>query len=341
MKTQTHVGIDLHQRFCYCVAMDASGKQIASGPVVNQAEALRAWLRALPAPRQVVMEACGFWPAFHRAAAPEAERIVMVHPLRVKAIASAKLKNDRVDATTLAHLSRCDLLPEAWMSPLEVQELRLRVRQRRALGRQRTGLKNLLQSVLHQQGLIKPCTDLFGKRGRAWLAACEMSLAARSTINAYLRVIAALDDEIKLLQRELEQMAAADDRARWLMTIPGIAAYSAMMILAEIGDIARFQDKRALASYAGLAPRVRESAGKQKRGGITRQGSEALRWIMVQAAQVAVRCSPAVKACYVELKLRKPPQVALIAIARKLLVAVWALLSRGDCFREEVFMGHK
>ncbi len=111
-----HVGVDLHQRFCYVTALDASGRKLAQRTVVNDSQALQAWLRALPGPAQVVVEACGFWPAFARAVAPVAARVVMVHPVRVKAIAAARLKNDRVDSETLAHLSRCDLLPPAWMA---------------------------------------------------------------------------------------------------------------------------------------------------------------------------------------------------------------------------------
>jgi transposase len=110
-----------------------------------------------------------------------------------------------------------------------------------------------------------------------------------------------------------------------------------MVVLAEIGDVARFPNKRALASYAGLTPVVRESAGKRKRGAIGHHGSATLRWIMLQVAQVAARCSPAARAWITRLKQRKPPQVALIALARKLLTAVWALLRHGLCFEETVF----
>ncbi len=110
---KTHVGVDLHQRFCYLTAVNASGALYKRGQVVREGAALRAWLRQLPGPRQVVVEASGFWPAFARAVGSESERLVMVYPQRVKAIASARLKNDRVDSETLAHLSRCDLLPEA------------------------------------------------------------------------------------------------------------------------------------------------------------------------------------------------------------------------------------
>ena len=94
---KTHVGVELHHRFCYLTAVDASGKTRKQGQVVNEGAALRAWLRQLPGPRQVVVEASGFWPAFARSVWPEFERLVMVHPQRVKAIASAKLKNARVD----------------------------------------------------------------------------------------------------------------------------------------------------------------------------------------------------------------------------------------------------
>lgn len=334
---KTHVGVDLHQRFCYLTAVDASGRQYRQGQVVNEAAALQAWLRQVPAPRQVVVEASGFWPAFARAVGPEAERVVMVHPQRVKAIASARLKNDRVDSETLAHLSRTDLLPEAWMADEQTQAARKLTRLRITLGRQRAMAKNQLQAVLHQEGFVKPVTDVFGKRGRAWLAGLELSAAGRAVVETWLRVVDQLDGLIAEQTRELERMAQADVRARWLQTVPGIGAYSAMVILAEVGDISRFETKRALASYAGLTPVVRESAGKRRRGGIGHQGSGTLRWIMLQVAQVAARHSPAARAWIGRLRKKKPAQVAKIALARKLLTAVWALLRHGVCFDEAVF----
>lgn len=335
---KTHVGVDLHQRFCYLTAVDASGKLRKQGQVVNDASALRYWLQGLERPRQVVVEASGFWPAFARSVAPEYERLVMVHPQRVKAIASAKLKNDRVDSETLAHLSRCDLLPESWMADETTQQLRLLVRLRITLGRQRARAKNQLQAVLHQEGFKKPVTDVFGKRGRAWLKGLELSAAGRMVVDTWLREVDHLDVELAEQTRELERLANADARARFLQTVPGIGAYAAMVIVAEIGDVERFQSKRALASYAGLTPVVRESAGKRKRGGITHQGSNTLRWIMLQVAQVAARHSPAARSYYAKLRERKPGQVARIALARKLLTVVWALLRHGVCYDEELFV---
>ena len=230
----------------------------------------------------------------------------MVHPQRVKAIASAKLKNDRVDSETLAHLSRCDLLPEAWMADEATQQLRLLVRLRITLGRQRARAKNQLQAVLHQEGFKKPVADVFGKRGRAWLAGSGTECGrarwwwrrgcARWTIWT---------------------LSWASRRGSWngwpggmrgpdfCRRCRGSGPYAAMVILAELGDVARFENKRALASYAGLTPVVRESAGKRKRGGITHQGSNTLRWIMLQVAQVAARCSPGARSYYAGLRAEK------------------------------------
>jgi transposase len=333
-----HIGVDLHQRFCYMTALEARGKIVQAGPVRNEKQALHKDFRQFRGKAvQVAVEACGFWPAFREVVEPEVKRLVLVHPQRVKAIASAKLKNDRVDSATLAHLLRCDLLPESWKADRETQAGRQQVRLRAMLVRQRTRLKNQLHAVLHQQGLRSPVTDLFGKRGRLWLAGVKLPLQARESVNVCLRMIDSYSQEIQKQNHQLREKADQDKRAQRLMTIPGIGECSAMMLLAEIGDIARFGDKTALCSYAGLVPRVRESAGKAGRGGITHQGSPWLRWIMVEAAQVATRCSPAARRYYQRLLRKKHKHVARVALARRLLIAVYTLLHDGVQFDEQKF----
>lgn len=333
-----HVGVDLHQRFCYMTVLDARGKIVEAGPVTNEKLALRKYFRGLGRqPVQVAVEACGFWPAFREVVEPEVKRLVLVHPQRVKAIASAKLKNDRVDSSTLAHLLRCDLLPESWKADRVTQARRQQVRLRATLVRQRTRLKNQLHAVLHQQGLRSPVTDLFGKRGRLWLGQVKLPAQARDSVATCLRMIDHYGEEIQKQNLQLGEKAKQDQRVGWLTTIPGIGEVSAMMILAEIGDLGRFSDKEALCSYAGLVPRVRESAGKAARGGITRQGSPWLRWMLVEAAQVATRTSPAAKRYYERLLRKKHKHVARVALARKLLIAVYAMLHDGVVFDEAKF----
>ena len=333
-----HVGVDLHQRFCYMTAVDARGKIRESGAVTNEKLALRKWFRQFGGQSvQVAVEACGFWPAFREVVEPEVKRLVLVHPQRVKAIASAKLKNDRVDSETLAQLLRCDLLPESWKADGETQARRQQVRLRTTLVRQRTRLKNQVHAVLHQQGLRSPVTDLFGRKGRWWLEQAKLPEQARESVGTCLRMIDHYDGEIQKQNLQLREKAKSDERVQWLTTIPGIGECSAMMLLAEIGKIERFASKEALCSYAGLVPRVRESAGKAARSGITRQGSSALRWIMVEAAQVATRSSPAARRYYERLLRKKHKHVARVALARKLLIAVYALLHDGVLFAEEKF----
>jgi len=333
-----HVGVDLHQRFCYITALEARGKMIQAGPVTNEKLALRKYFRQFRGQAvQVAVEACGFWPAFREVVEPEVERLVLVHPQRVKAIASAKLKNDRVDSQTLAHLLRCDLLPESWKADRETQARRQQVRLRATLVRQRTRLKNQVHAVLHQQGLRSPVTDLFGKRGRWWLAGVKLPAQARESVNVCLRLLDGYSEEIQKQNLQLSEKAKRDARVEWLLTIPGVGECSAMMVLAEIGDIGRFHDADALCSYAGLVPRVRESAGKAARGGITRQGSPWLRWMMVEAAQVATRSSEAARRYYEKLRRKKHKHVARVALARKLLIAVYVLLHDGVVFNEDKF----
>jgi transposase len=333
-----HVGVDLHQRFCYMTALEARGKIVQSGPVANDRLALRKYFRQFRGkPVQVAVEACGFWPAFREVVEPEVERLVLVHPQRVKAIASAKLKNDRVDSETLAQLLRCDLLPESWKADRETQARRQQVRLRATLVRQRTRLKNQVHAVLHGEGLRSPVTDLFGKRGRWWLKSVKLPEQARESVEVCLRLLDGYTEEIQKQNLQLSEKAKRDERVAWLMTIPGIGECSAMMVLAEIGDIGRFRDADALCSYAGLVPRVRESAGKAARCGITRQGSPWLRWMMVEAAQVATRSSAAARRYYERLLRKKHKHVARVALARKLLIAVYVLLHDGEMFDEDKF----
>jgi transposase len=227
--------------------------------------------------------------------------------------------------------------PESWKADRETQGRRQQVRLRATLVRQRTRLKNQVHAVLHQQGLRSPVTDLFGRRGRLWLAGMKLPKQAREAVNVCLRLLDGYSEEIQKQNLPLSEKAKQDQRAAWLMTIPGIGEYSAMMLLAEIGDIGRFRDQEALCSYAGLVPRVRESAGKAARGGITRQGSSWMRWIMVEAAQVATRSSPAARRYYERLLRKKHKHVARVALARKLLIAVYALLHDEVVFEEEKF----
>lgn len=338
-----YIGVDLHLRFCYMTTVDASGSILGQGRVANDPQSLQAFFTAWKSPGKeeekilVAVEACGFWPAFSEIVEPLVEHVVLVHPSKVKAIASAKLKNDRVDSTTLAQLLRANLLPEAWKADQATRALRGILRLRVSLGQDRTRHKNHIHATLHQHGLRAPVSDLFGRDGRAWLATVPMRPAARQAIDISLRMVDQLDHEVQLLDQQLRPAAKEDADARCLMSIPGIGAFTALVLKAEIGDIHRFPDKKSLFNYAGLVPVIRDSAEHRRRGGITRAGSPLLRWVMSEAAMTAARYSPAARAWFERLARRKHPHVARTALARKLLGVVWALWTHGVCFDERIF----
>ncbi len=332
-----YIGVDLHKRFCYITAMDATGQIVDQRKVSNETASLQGYLGRWQEPVQMAVESCSFWPAFAEAVESRVERLVLVHPQRVKAIASAKLKNDRVDSATLAHLLRTNLLPEAWRADADTRQLRELVRLRIDLGRQRARWKNRVHALLHAHGLRCPVTDLFGQGGRAWLAGLELPIQTRPVLESCLQMIDQCSQQIQIQGKRMKTSAQADPRVQWLASIPGIGNYSALVLLAEIGPIDRFATKRQLYSYAGLVPRLRQSAERKRSGGITRAGSPRLRWILVEAATVAARYSPAARQYYQPLAERRHRNVARVALARKLLGAVWALLRHGVCFDEQVF----
>jgi transposase len=249
----------------------------------------------------------------------------MVHPLRCKAIASARLKNDKVDAAILAQLLRADLLPEAWIAPANVRQLRALLRHRISLVRLGTQLRNRIHAVAADHGYDRPASYWTGP-GRGWLAELDFPPASREIITDCLAVIDGLAPLTGRIDWELHQHAKADPRVKALRTLPGVGEFTALVMVAEIGDITRFPSARKLASWAGLTPTVRGSDLKVRHGNISKQGSAWLRWVMNQAAQTAKR-SPDFAATYSSIARRRGKKIATIAISRKLLTRAWHLLA--------------
>src|SRR5260370_26355973 len=180
----------------------------------------------------------------------------LVHPLRCKAIASARLKNDKVDAAILAQLLRADLLPEAWIAPPAVRQLRALLRHRVQLVRLRTLLRNRIHAVLADHGHDRPAGCWSGP-GRAWIDSLPLPSVSREVIDDDLAMIDALQVPIDRLDWEVRQRARSDPRGKVLTQLPGVGPLIALVILAEIGDVTRFGSARKLASWAALTPTVR------------------------------------------------------------------------------------
>ncbi len=320
-----YVGIDVHRTRSQVAVVTEDGTVRLNKNVVNGSEPFLRLIGDLPSGTPVAFEAAFGWSWLADLLEDYGFDAHLVHPLRCKAIASARLKNDKVDAATLAQLLRADLLPEAWIAPPAVRQLRAVIRHRISLVRLGTQLRNRIHAVAADHGYDRPASYWTGP-GRGWLAELDLPAVSREIVTDCLAVIDGLAPVIERLDGELHQHAKADPRVKVLTTLPGVGEFTALVMLAEIGDITRFPSARKLASWAGLTPTVRGSDRTVRHGHISKQGSAWLRWAMNQAAQTAKR-SPAFAASYAAIASRRGKKIATIAVARKLLTRAWHLLS--------------
>jgi transposase len=320
-----YVGIDVHRKRSQVAVVTEDGAVQLNKNVVNGSTPFLRLIGDLPSGTPVAFEAAFGWSWLADLLEDYGFEAHLVHPLRCKAIASARLKNDKVDAAILAQLLRADLLPEAWIAPATVRQLRALLRHRISLVRLSTQLRNRIHAVAADHGYDRSASYWTGP-GRGWLAELELPAASREIITDCLAVIDALAVLIDRLDGELHAHAKADPRVKVLRTLPGVGEFTALVMVAEIGDITRFGSARKLASWAGLTPTVRGSDLKVRHGHISKQGSVWLRWAMNQAAQTAKR-SPDFAASYAAIAKRRGKKIATIAIARKLVTRAWHLLA--------------
>src|SRR5712675_2494236 len=320
-----YVGIDVHRKRSQVAVIDQAGEMLANRNVPNGIEPVLGVIGGLPSGTPAAFEAAFGWGWLVQLLEDYGFEPHLVHPLRCKAIASARLKNDKVDAAILAHLLRADLLPEAWIAPPEVRQLRALLRHRASLVRLGTQQRNRIHAVAADHGFDRPASYWTGP-GRGWLAELDLPPASREIVTDCLAVIDGLAPLTDRIDGELHQHARGDPRVTVLRTLPGVGEFTALVMVAEIGDITRFGSARKLASWAGLTPTVRGSDLKVRHGHISKQGSAWLRWVMNQAAQTAKR-SPEFSATYAAIAERRGKKIATIAISRKLLTRAWHLLA--------------
>ena len=264
-----YVGIDVHRKRSQVAVVAEDGKVQLNKNTVNGTEPLLRLIGDLPAGTAVAFEAAFGWSWLAELLEDYGFDPHLVHPLRCKAIASARLKNDKVDAATLAQLLRADLLPEAWLAPAGVRQLRALLRHRASLVRLGTQQRNRIHAVVADFGYGRAGSYLSGP-GRGWLAGLELPAISREIVADCLAVIDGLAPVIDLIDGELRLHAKADPRVKVLTTLPGVGQFTALVMLAEIGDITRFGSARKLASWAGLTPTVRGSDRTVRHGHISK-----------------------------------------------------------------------
>jgi transposase len=323
------VAVDIHKSYLMVGAID-SQQRIVFQPRKLELHRWLAWAQAnlLPTDAVVLEATTNAWTIYDQLVGLVA-RVVVAHPAKVKLIAEARVKTDKVDVLTLAKLLRADMLPEVWVPPMHVRDLRALLSHRRRLVALQTTAKNRLQSVLHRLNLKPPGGDLFACKQREWWKMLELSATERLRVEQDLATLDHIARQIEELDAELRRLSTSEQWAEqvpYLVQLPGIGLLTAMTVLSAIGDITRFSAAKKLVGYAGLGAGVHDSGKTHRDKGITKQGRRDLRYVLVEAARVAVQTHAYWKHEFARLAKRIGEHKAVVAIARKLLIVIWHAL---------------
>ena len=319
------VGLDLHKKYSEFAVMDMAGNVMRQGRIENTLDKMREFSESLPSPSSMVVESSSTWYWAHRLLS-ERHDVVLSNPIKNKAIASAKVKTDKIDATMLVTLLRGGFVAECYVPSKETMEFRELVRYRANLVRMRTNVENRIHGHLLMNNVridAKPFSKGFVE---------EIRRVDDLKVQGYLRLVESVDREVHEASRAKSKEAADDAGARLLMTIPGVSFYSALLVTSEIGDVSRFQDSDSLVAYAGLVPSTHSSGGTTYHGRITKTGSPYLRWILGQCTRINIRNEPGGRLAlfYDRLARKKGSQKAIVAATAKLLRIIYWMLREGE-----------
>jgi transposase len=335
-----YTGIDLHKKTSFITTIDDSGKVVFRRNFANQEEDILNYFVSLDGPTKIVIESMCSWYWLHDLLSAHNFNVVISNPVKTKAIASAKIKNDKVDSHMLAQLLRANLIATVHVCSLKTRKLKELLRHRQRLVRDATRMKNRIHMLLMKNNISIPVSDLFGVKGMKYLKQIDLPIYHRQQLKSYLTLYGQLTKQIEPLTKRVKHRADKDTMAKLLMTIPGIGPLTAMFIIAEIEDISRFPSYRNLSSYAGLVPCLDASAGKSRTGRITKQGSPYLRSALVEAAQVIPRMKKTRLNVFFRKRIvRAGYQKAIVATAHKILQYVYYVLKNQTPYQEQYSAG--
>jgi transposase len=332
-----HAGLDMHKRFSVVTVIDEDGEPVVAGKrLANNDEEIKGFFEQFKDDVQVVLEAGANWYWICDLLDDLGLDNKLCHPLKTKAIASAKIKTDKIDSSILSQLSRMNFVPEAYKPDVETRHLRELLRYRASLVSMRTSIKNRVHALLTRLNVEHPFTDLFGKSGLEYLRNLELAPVYRNALDGYLEVMESLNEEIKTADTTVRKRCRSCPEVALLQTMPGIGYTISLTILSEIGDINRFHSAKHLASFSGLVPSTSQSGNNLRHGRITRQGSVWLRWALVEAAVKGAMKPGPLRDFYLRLRKKKGNGVARVAVARKMCLYIYYMLKENKDFNEVV-----
>ncbi len=339
-----YVGIDYHKKYSVVTAVNKEGHVLRTCRLDNKSEQFHDFLTSLGGPCKAVVETSRTWGTLYDMLEEIecVEDVSLAHSLKVRAIAEAKIKTDKIDSHILAQLLRVNLIPAAYIPAKETRTFKEMIRQRVFLVRMRTRLKNRIHVLLDRRHIALPAiSDIFGRQGTEYLKKVNLPGVDGLILKENLALLDHFNDLIKEAEREIQRLIGSDPRVNLLKTIPGFGATLAAVVALEIDDISRFSSAPKLASYTGLVPSTYASGGKIFHGRLLRMSNKWLKWAFVEAAWVAMRSSPYCKMFYESRKRNKGSHTAIIALARRISEIVWHVLSENREYQERPFRAFK
>lgn len=329
------IGLDVHLEFCE-VAIAEGGKVCSPGRIETKPEQIELFAQSLGKDDRIALEVTGNAWEIKRLIEPHIAQVLVVSPNDI-GIRQARAKTDRLDARTLARLLAAGELDAVWMPDRATWVMRRRLQRRGQLVWARSRAKNQIHATLMRCLAGRPpFSDLFGVKGRRWLAEFALPVEEREAVDSALRQIEFLDSEIAAVERLIATEALRSAEIKRLMTVPGVNVICAATFLAAIGDIRRFESPRKLVAYLGLDPRVSQSGSSPAtHGRISKQGSVRARHALVEASWSTVRQPGPLRAFYARIRARRGHQVAVVAAARKLACLFWCLLTREEDYAHQ------
>ena len=325
-----YVGIDLHRRRSVVVTMDEAGEVLSSVRIANDPVAMSIAVAEAGEGAEVAFEATYGWYWLADLLKADGHHLHLSHPLAMRGMTTnRRVKTDWKDATLLADVLRMGSLPEGWIAPPELRELRELVRYRAKLVALRSGLKAQVHAVMAKNGILPARVEMFGPGGQAQLDALDVPMNFTIRIESLRDLIEIYDREVAMLEREIHSQLKDDAGYQAIQKIVGVGKVLGAIFSAEIGDIHRFSSPERLCSWAGLTPKHRESDLTKHQGDITKQGSKLVRWAAIEAIS-GYRGGAKLRADYERIAQRRGKYRARVAVARKLLTLVYYGLRDGE-----------
>jgi transposase len=333
--SRRYVALDIHKKYSVIGGVDREGRVVLHAVRVEHMD-LEGWLKKnlRPTDHVVFESTTNAWHVYDLLE-PLVERVVVANPAKVKQIANARVKTDVRDTFILARLLAANLVPDVWVPPGHVREMRQLLSQRRQLVETHTQILNRMHSVAHRHHLQHERGKRFNEKNTLWQKDKRLSRVEQFQLELEMENRAYIEKQISRIGKEVAKMSHQKPWAQsmtYIMQLPGFGVITGMTVLAAIGDVERFGSAKHLASYSGLTGGLDQSGTHLVQKGITKEGRKELRWAMVEVAQRAVKSDPVWKHRFQEMQKRMHRNQAIVAIARRLLELVWYVLTRRQLY---------